>query len=186
MNKKQYLAKNLISIISIVVAIASLTIFSGIISNSIVDIILHFAIGLVFSLILNFLFDFLLLKEKSVFIIYNHKDSEIVKLIATQLRQNKYEVLLDTELIKTGERISDKIDSSINKAKKIIIVISKNSANSKWVDLEIKKVLTMQKSILPIVVTEDFIIPDGMKDIKYEDLRNYDSEKINKFIVGLN
>lgn len=186
MKAKEYLVKNITTVVAVVATVISLTTFSTIISKSVSEHIIPVVIGVVVSVLSNFLYDYLAKSEKSVFIVYNHKDYKIVQLIAKHLRENKHNVLLDTEFIKPGENINDKINISIKKANKIIVVLSKDSANSKWVDAEIKRVLELQKNILPIVVTEDFTMPEGMKDIKYADLTNYDEEKIEKFVSSLN
>lgn len=186
MKSKEFLVKNILSIISIFASIISLTVFSGLITKNISEPIIALSIGVCTTIIFNFAYNFLSKREKSIFIIYNHEDSQIVKVIANDLKSKKFDVLLDLDLIKPGENINDKINYAIKKSNKIIVIFSKKSWDSKWVKAELGKVLEMQKSVIPVIISEDFTIPDEMKNIKYADLTNYNLEKLDKLISSLN
>ncbi|MDN5204234.1 toll/interleukin-1 receptor domain-containing protein [Fulvivirgaceae bacterium BMA10] len=99
-----------------------------------------------------------------VFISHSSIDKPFVDKIVKDLTQRKIPVWYDKFDIKLGESIPDKINKGIRDSKYFIIVLSKNSVSSKWVNEELNAALMKQINskgtfVLPIVIEEIEIPP---------------------------
>jgi uncharacterized protein YjbI with pentapeptide repeats len=74
----------------------------------------------------------------SCFISYSMKDQKFADLLHSQLRQNNMRVWLATEDLKIGDRFRAKIDEAIRLYDKLLLVLSKNSVKSPWVQSEVE------------------------------------------------
>ena len=66
-----------------------------------------------------------------VYISHSHHDNKFVKKLSAQLRIDKIKVWSDDKNLFVGDNISEKISDAINKTDYFIVVLSKNSINSK-------------------------------------------------------
>lgn len=111
---------------------------------------------------------------KKVFISYSHRDKKFVERITNDLENQGLHAWVDEKEIKVGDSISKELEEGISKADFFCLVISKNSAQSKWVEREYRLALNKQLSsggipkILPILM-DDTQPPEFFRDIKYAD-----------------
>lgn len=179
--------------VSLFAIIASLWSFLEIANFVKIDILSELlGVGITF-LLLTLAFEYLIKKEKTVFIVYSYEDKDTVNILIEQLKEKKYHVLSDEELIKPGDNIANKINEAISKSNKIILVLSPSSMKSKWVNIEMKKIVETKKLVVPIMVKQIDEIPDYLTDIKYADLTSNEKKEQNslktdltKFVESLN
>lgn len=111
----------------------------------------------------------------SIVISYAHEDSDFVDTLAVNLFKNRVHVWVDRWELKVGDSILRRIESAIQEADALIVVLSKASVQSEWCRKELTSGLLTEleaKSVfvLPIVV-DDCNIPLFLKDKLYADFR---------------
>jgi len=74
----------------------------------------------------------------SSFISYSTKDQEFADLLHSQLQSKGARVWLATEDLKIGDRFRSKIDEAIRLYDKVLLVLSKDSVKSAWVEAEVE------------------------------------------------
>jgi uncharacterized protein YjbI with pentapeptide repeats len=74
----------------------------------------------------------------SCFISYSSKDQEFADLLHSQLQGKGARVWLATEDLKIGDRFRAKIDEAIRLHDKLLLVLSKSSVKSAWVEAEVE------------------------------------------------
>lgn len=122
----------------------------------------------------------------SVFISYNHNDSEFVDKLAIELLRNNVKVWKDKWKIETGDSFIDKIEAAIEDASFLIIVLSSNSVKSDWVKKELNAALIREIDdkkikILPIKI-DDCKVPLFLREKLYADFRNDFEEGLHKIL----
>ena len=113
------------------------------------------------------------LTGKKVFISHSSKDKHFVNTLATDLHNCGIEPWVDEWKIRVGESIPTKIGNGIKESDFVILVLSKSSTRSKWVEAEwqAKYWHEIQKgrvALLPILL-EDCEVPELLKTKKYAD-----------------
>lgn len=111
----------------------------------------------------------------SIVISYAHEDSHFVNELAANLFKNRVPVWVDRWELRVGDSILRRIESAIQEADALIVVLSKTSVKSEWCRKELTAGLITEleaKSIfvLPIVI-EACSIPLFLKDKLYADFR---------------
>ncbi len=110
--------------------------------------------------------------SSKVFISYSSKDKEFVKKLIRELNRKKVNIWIDEFEIKVGDSIIEKITEGLSESSYLIIVLSKHSLKSKWVEKELKISLMLQLNkgaikIFPLLYKIDFDeIPLFLQDIK--------------------
>lgn len=122
----------------------------------------------------------------SIAISYAHEDSAFVDTLAANLFKNRIPVWVDRWELKVGDSILRKIESAIQNADALLVVLSKASVESEWCKKELTAGLVREleaKSVfvLPIVV-DDCNIPLFLKDKLYADFRK-DKDKALKDVL---
>ena len=122
----------------------------------------------------------------SIVISYAHEDSDFVDTLAANLFKNRIPVWVDRWELKIGDSILRKIESAIQDADALLVVLSKASVESEWCKKELTAGLVREleaKSVfvLPIVV-DDCDIPLFLKDKLYADFRK-DKDKALKDVL---
>lgn len=72
-----------------------------------------------------------------LFLSHSSKDNEFVEKLRQSLKADGYNVWYDDWEIRVGDSIIQKINDGISESDFLIIVLSKNSVNSKWVREEL-------------------------------------------------
>jgi len=127
--------------------------------------------------------------QESVFISYSSHDKDFVLRLTKDLVDNNINCWLDEWEIKVGDSILDKIDIGLEKSNFLVVVISSNSLNSKWVEREWKvkywdEVNTGKIIVLPALI-EDCEIPKLLKNKKYADFRKRYIRGANELISSI-
>ncbi len=122
----------------------------------------------------------------SIVISYAHEDTAFVDTLAANLFKNRIPVWVDRWELKVGDSILRKIESAIQDADALLVVLSKASVESEWCKKELTAGLVREleaKSVfvLPIVV-DDCNIPLFLKDKLYADFRK-DKNKALKDVL---
>lgn len=112
----------------------------------------------------------------TVFISHSYKDKPFVRKMASDLAASGIHAWVDEAEISVGDSLIDKISSAISEAEYVIVVLSKNSVQSAWVQKEIQIAMTHEirgksQVFLPVVI-DDVDLPNFLKDKKYLDLRD--------------
>jgi uncharacterized protein YjbI with pentapeptide repeats len=72
------------------------------------------------------------------FISYSTKDQQFADMLHSQLRSKNLRVWLATEDLRIGDRFRPKIDEAIRLYDKLLLVFSRNSVESPWVESEVE------------------------------------------------
>ncbi len=125
-----------------------------------------------------------------VFISYSHKDKKFVNLLTLRLREHKIDVWLDSKEISIGSNIAERIKDGISKVDFFILILSKNSADSKWVNYELSATIlneiSRQETIILPVLIEDCQIPFSLQDRLYADFRLSFDKGFNSLLNVIN
>jgi len=79
--------------------------------------------------------------ERKIFISYSHEDKEFANYLVEKLQQNSIPVWYDTNEIKIGDALQDKINEGIATSSSIVFLISKHSSQSAWLRNELNTAL---------------------------------------------
>lgn len=121
-------------------------------------------------------------RPPTVFFSYSHSDKEIVIPFAAGLRTEGINVWLDEDTINHGQSIADEISRGLESADFLAFFISKNSINSPWARLELNAIMSKRLRgnnsplVLPVLL-DDAEVPALLRDRKYLDLRDRDTQR---------
>lgn len=125
----------------------------------------------------------------TVFLSYSGADKEKAKQIADTLLENGIDVWFDGYNVQVGDALVSTIKKGINEADYFLILLSKSSLNSQWVNQElelafIKQSDTKSHTIIPVLLEKISVnkMPVYLRDILYLDLSENYSENINRLI----
>ncbi|PKK95520.1 MAG: toll/interleukin-1 receptor domain-containing protein [Tenericutes bacterium HGW-Tenericutes-5] len=106
-----------------------------------------------------------------IFISYNHKDSEIVQVIATKMAIvfGKENVFFDAWSIQPGDGIIDKMNEGLENATHFFFIMSKTSIQSNMVKLEWQNALYIKSKrtlrFIPVKLDDCFVPPILMQNV---------------------
>lgn len=94
----------------------------------------------------------------SCFISYSSNDDEFARRLHSRMRQAELRVWFAPEDIKGGDKIYDQIDHAIQVHDRLLLVLSENSLQSKWVETEIRRARKVEmkerrRKLFPIRLT---------------------------------
>ena len=118
-----------------------------------------------------------MMAQTRVFISYSHADSAFVDQLADRLKACGIDVWIDKWKIKVGDSITHKIDEGIGTSDFLIIVLSRASISSRWVQEELNAAtvrnVEQEKGafILPIFL-EDCTLPSLLRHRKYANFKD--------------
>lgn len=108
-------------------------------------------------------------KEKTrLFISYAHKNRQFAERLAGRLREKDFEVWWDSSDIEGGDIWAQEIENGITHSEHVIVVLSPDSAKSKWVAREISYAENQTKDIIPILY-KPCDIPISISDKQFVD-----------------
>lgn len=115
-------------------------------------------------------------REFGIFLSHSSMDSEKAKSLAEALRALDYPVWYSDWAIEAGESIVKRINEALDKNDTLIVLLSKSSVQSRWVERELNTALMSQLRgeevrVLPVLI-EDCKIPPTLQDIKYIDMKH--------------
>jgi len=128
-------------------------------------------LGSVFGVVLSIVFRRLSTKKyrDKIFISRSSKDKEFADFLRNKLKKESFILNIDESNILVGENVLDVINKELEDSSIVIVILSKNSINSKFVNCEIETALDKGKILLPVIIDEDIEIPDSIKWKKYAD-----------------
>jgi len=103
----------------------------------------------------------------SCFISYSHADYRFVIQLYSHLKMHDIRCWFAPKSLKIGDRLRKKFDESIKTHDKLLLVLSKNSINSHWVEKEVETAFEIEaienkQIIFPITIDDTvFKIDDG-------------------------
>ena len=111
-----------------------------------------------------------------IFISYTSSDGKFADKLATDLSSFGAYIFYAKWEIKVGDSIVDKINKALTTHDYLVVILSKNSVNSEWVQRELNSSLMRQLKdkdikIKPVLI-QDCDIPALLSDIKYADFRH--------------
>lgn len=127
-----------------------------------------------------------------VFISHASEDKErFVLAFALKLRSNGVDAWVDRWEMLPGDSIVDKIfQEGIKDAHAVIVILSKNSVNKKWVREELNaafvKKINDSSKLIPVII-DDCEVPEALKSTIWEsisDLNHYDAE-FNRILMSI-
>lgn len=93
-----------------------------------------------------------------VFISYSHADTELAHKLAVDLIRAEHKTWIDFSGLVGGQQWISDIESGIQKSDFFLLMLSKNSVNSQWVERETLFALNSGKSII-VLLCDDTSIP---------------------------
>lgn len=119
-----------------------------------------------------------------VFVSHSNQDSDATLYIADSLRQAGIDVWVDLENIRGGADWLCEIQAGIQRCDAVVIVLSKSSATSVWVERECLYAWQLDKPVFTALVA-DILIPLHLINIQYCDLRQRPAEGIAKLVASI-
>lgn len=123
----------------------------------------------------------------TVFISYNHKDSEFAERLALELVGHDVKVWKDSWRIGVGDSLIQKVQDGLEGARFFCVIFSKNSLESEWVKREITAALLREienrKVMLLPVVIDDCKLPLLVRDKLYTDFRSNFEDGLRKLLA---
>ncbi|MDA3853866.1 MAG: toll/interleukin-1 receptor domain-containing protein [Bacteroidales bacterium] len=92
-----------------------------------------------------------------IYISYNNQDKDIAHRISDILKSESHEILIDTDILRPGQDITSTLIDALRKSDFMVVIITENSMNSKWVQNEIGAALSYSNErpnfgLLPVVI----------------------------------
>jgi nucleoside 2-deoxyribosyltransferase len=115
-----------------------------------------------------------------VFISSARRDIDLARDLAKRLEKAGLTVSLPIGSSDTGEDVRAKINSELHKADEVIVILTPNSLDSKWLLFEMGVATSLDKQLTPLVQgVEPKELPPIIKQmdyVKYADLERYISK----------
>ena len=112
-----------------------------------------------------------------VFISSARRDIDLARDLAQRLEKAGVNVLLPAVSSDTGEDFAAKINNDLRKADEVIVILTPNSLDSKWLLFEMGVATSLDKQLTPLVQgVEPKELPPIIKQmdyVKYADLERY-------------
>jgi hypothetical protein len=111
----------------------------------------------------------------NVFLSHSHADRAIASELAAALKMHGLNVWIDTTEIRAGDSIHERIETGLQAASYLVVLLSEHSLASKWVQREISYAYhrsdqKAQTTIIPVRI-DDAPLPVEFRDINYVDIK---------------
>lgn len=132
------------------------------------------------------------IKGKLVFISHNKNDKDIAREIGLFLTSEGINVWFDEWNISAGESITEQINEGLYGCTHFIVIWSKNSARSNWVNRELNSIIGLsiaqggEPKIIPVILDNTAlpIILNDILNINYNGGKEEDRSNIIKAVTG--
>ncbi len=113
-------------------------------------------------------------RHPKVFLSYAHEDQSIAQRISTALKDTGIEVFSDVWELSAGDSIHSRIFKSVSASDFLVVLLSKNSVRSEWVQTELSagflgELSSRAVTVIPILL-DRVEVPPGLRDKIYLDL----------------
>jgi len=115
-----------------------------------------------------------------IFISYSRKDRRAARQLAQLIHGSPHQVWIDESGIDPGEGFPEKIIQSINYSDYFMLLWSKNSKESRWVEREWNHAYKESKKILPLLL-DNTPLPMALENINA--FTSLDDEKLYRFLT---
>jgi len=105
-----------------------------------------------------------------IFISYSRVDSTYALSLANELTKRKLSCYLDQWGTPPGEKLPEELINTIKKCSTMVLIGSKNAADSENVGLEVKEFLETTRPIIPITFVADEVITNVPEDFNKQNL----------------
>jgi len=114
-----------------------------------------------------------------VFLCHSSKDKAFARMLDSRLTEQGIKVWIDETELNIGDSLMYRISDAIEDSDFVAVILSHNSVDSNWVQVELKMAMNRELSdrrirVLPIII-ESCEIPLFLKDKLYADFRNPNS-----------
>jgi TIR domain len=125
----------------------------------------------------------------SVFLSHSHLDKAIARQIYLELTRHSFVCWFDEAELRPGDSLIQRIEAAIDSVDYLIVLLSRASVTSAWVQKELRSVLVEEIAlgrirVIPVQIG-DCDVPRFLKDKLCVDLRNDFSNKISELIAFL-
>lgn len=111
-----------------------------------------------------------------IFISFAMKDKNVAESLAHEIKHTGAEIV-GAESISESADIKSKLTDAMRRSDEIVVIVTKDSANSAWVNYEIGAATALGKKITPILVrVETSELPPVLRSvegIKFENVKRY-------------
>jgi len=128
------------------------------------------------------------LPAEPIFVSYSRRDDEIMRRIAFYLRDQGFKVWVDNEKLIPGTPAwEEAIETAINKAFAIVVVLSPDSKQSEWVRREITYADQFNKRVFPVLVrgSEEESLPLRLVTRQFVDLRKNEEAGLDALVAAI-
>ncbi len=101
-------------------------------------------------------------KEKTVFVSYSSQDCKLVQTIVKMMKEEQISYWKAPEMIPAGSSYAREIPKAIKECEVFLLVLSKTSQQSIWVEKEIDSAISHRKTIIPFQI-DDVPLNDTFK-----------------------
>ncbi len=125
-----------------------------------------------------------------IFLSYSHQDQKYADLLTKYLSEAGHEVWQDKLNLKAGDNLIEKVNLGIKKAQVIIVIVSKNSLQSKWVMHEVSALAlgdlsSENRRVIPVLI-DSSSVPSYLSKYLYVDLSKGVDQGVKSLISALN
>ena len=119
-----------------------------------------------------------------IFLSHSTKDNDTTRTISDTLKQAGFEVWVDFESIRDGTRWLHEIQSGIDACDGVVVLLSKASRQSEWVEKECLYTFGLKKPLF-IALIEDVPLPLHLVNIQFTDCRQEMANGMTELITAL-
>jgi CheY-like chemotaxis protein len=123
-------------------------------------------------------------KDGYIFISHSTEDNEITSTLGEALTEEGFEVWIDFDDIASGQRWLLTIQKAIEDCAALVVVMSRSSRDSEWVERETLLAMDLMKPIHTVLIN-DLPLPLHLINRPVTDLRSSDPEAVKKLAQGL-
>jgi hypothetical protein len=106
------------------------------------------------------------IKRYTCFISYSSKDQEFAERLHVDLESRAVRVWFAPHDMKIGARIRPAIDESIRDYDKLLLILSKDSVGSQWVEQEVETALAKERALGSAPVLFPIRLDDAIMNVK--------------------
>lgn len=107
-----------------------------------------------------------------IFVSYSSTDVSLVRDIVAQLKQESFIIMRDQEFLDGGQVFNVRLEQVLRASDVVLLMLTKASTISHWVNEEIVTALEAKKIIIPLKLEADAQAPFGLKTVQYIDFSN--------------
>jgi hypothetical protein len=123
-----------------------------------------------------------------VFISYSSLDKPFVRRLSTSIKKAGFQVWLDEHELVVGDPLGERIAEALKTANVVLVVITHNSINSKWLRFELnlatERMVKGECRVIPVVV-EDAPLPPEVIGLLYADFKSTFKVGIKSILTSL-